>query len=95
MLETVVPRTGDLIWEHAIGGVLAWIDAGGPLPRLPEAPEAEEAAQSLLADEEIAAALLREDSDEALEAAVQAWRKAAAIQRLTALRTITRESSGS
>ena len=95
VIEGVRARTGDLIWEHAIGSVLAWIDAGGPLPPLPEVPEAERTAQALLADEEIAIALRRErDTDTALRAAVQAWRRAAAIQRLTAMRTPIRGPFG-
>ena len=95
VIEGVRPRTGDLIWEHAIGAVLAWIDAGGPLPALPEVPEVEVTAQALLADEEIAAAIDNEgDTDDALRAAVRGWRRAAAIQRLTALRTPIRAAFG-
>ena len=71
LIEVAAPRTGDLIWEHAIGAALTWIDAGGPTPQLPEVTGAEEARQELLADGEIAAALRAGDpGDGALARAV-------------------------
>jgi hypothetical protein len=87
IVEGVVTRSGDLIWEHAIGAVLAWVDEGGPVPPLPEVPGAIETRDALLADAEIAAALWREGRDDrALRTAVRAWQAASAVQRLTALR---------
>ncbi|MBK7826146.1 hypothetical protein [Nannocystis sp.] len=87
VLETVQPRTGDLIWEHAIAAALAWVDEGGPVPPLPAVHGAEEARRELLADAEIAAEIGRLDPmDEPLRQAVAAWRAAAAVQRIDALR---------
>jgi hypothetical protein len=87
VLETVAPRTGDLIWEHAITAAVAWVAEGGPVPPLPAVPGAEEARRELLADAQIAEEFARvERNDAALLAAVAAWRAAAAIQRIDALR---------
>jgi len=87
VLETAQPRTGDLIWEHAIAAVVAWVAEGGPVPPLPSVPGAEAARRELLADAEIAAEIGRVDrNDPALLRAVAAWRAAAAIQRVDALR---------
>jgi len=93
LLEVTVPRTGDLIWEHAVAAVLEWIDGGGELPPLPEVPGAKTVARELLADAEIAAELLRAAPGDAdLQRAVQAWREAAAIQQLDTLRRPIRAS---
>ena len=87
VIETPTPRTGDLIWEHATAAVLAWIDEGGPLPRLPEVVGAEATGRELLADAEIAAEIERQEPDDrALRGAVADWRAASAIQRIDVLR---------
>ncbi len=93
LLESTVPRTGDLIWEHAVAAVLGWIDEGGDLPPLPEVPGSKAVRRELLADAEIAAELLRDaGGDAALHRAVMAWREAAAIQHLDTLRRPIRAS---
>ncbi|MDC0720823.1 hypothetical protein [Nannocystis bainbridge] len=81
------PRTGELIWEHVLGATLEWIDHGGPPPPLPDLPTFADLRRELLADAAIAAALLKSDpKDMSLQAAVRAWRGAAAVQRITAMR---------
>ncbi|MFY0539897.1 hypothetical protein [Nannocystis pusilla] len=81
------PRTGELIWEHVLGAVLEWIDRGGPPPPLPDQPSFADLRRELLADAAVAAALRATDpKDMSLQAAVKAWRGAAAVQRITAMR---------
>ncbi|MCY0987255.1 hypothetical protein OV203_08985 [Nannocystis sp. ILAH1] len=81
------PRTGELIWEHVLGAVLEWIDRGGPPPPLPDQPSFADLRRELLADAAVAAALRSTDpKDMSLQAAVKAWRGAAAVQRITAMR---------
>jgi hypothetical protein len=93
LLEVTVPRTGDLIWEHTVAGVIGWIADGGPPPSLPEVPGARAVARELLADQEIAAELLASaPADAALRRAVLAWREAAALQHIDALRRPIRAS---
>ena len=92
-LEVTVPRTGDLIWEHAVAAVLGWIDEGGELPPLPEVAGSKAVARELIADAEIAAAVLAASGgDAALHRAVAAWREASAIQQLDRLRRPIRAS---
>ncbi len=92
-LEVTVPRTGDLIWEHAVAAVLGWIDEGGALPPLPEVPGSKAVARELVADGEIAAEILASaPGDAALRKAVLAWREAAAIQHIDTLRRPIRAS---
>ena len=87
VIETVAPRTGDLIWEHAIGAVLAWIEDGGDTPPLPAVVGAEETRRELEADAQIATEIERLDPrDPSLRRAVVAWRQASAIQMIEALR---------
>ncbi|PCC73035.1 hypothetical protein SAMN02745121_06503 [Nannocystis exedens] len=82
-----VPRTGELIWEHVIGAALEWIERGGPPPPLPDLPAFADLRRELLADAAVAAALRKSDpKDMSLQAAVKAWRGAAAVQRITAMR---------
>ena len=91
VLETAQPRTGELIWEHAIAAAVAWVTEGGPVPPLPAVHGAEAVRRELLADAEIGAEIGRVDAkDEALQRAVAAWRAAAAIQRIDALRRPSR-----
>lgn len=93
LLEVTVPRTGDLIWEHAVAAVLGWIDEGGELPPLPEVPGAKAVARELVADAEIAAEILAASGgDAALHRAVAAWREASAIQHIDTLRRPIRAS---
>ncbi|MDC0675662.1 hypothetical protein [Nannocystis radixulma] len=82
-----VPRAGELIWEHIAGAVLEWIDRGGEPPPLPDRPEFAALRRELLADAAVAAAFRKSDpEDMSLQKAVQAWRGAAAVQRISALR---------
>jgi hypothetical protein len=93
LLEVTVPRTGDLVWEYTVAGVLEWIEDGGDPPPLPEVPGAKAVGRELLADAEIAAELLRSaPGDAALRRAVVAWREAAAIQHIDTLRRPIRAS---